>query len=126
MISRALAIWLLLMLVETLHGIFRGLLLLPLVGQIRANQIGVAVGSLLILLIAFLTIKWIGAIRMSELLNVGLIWVLLTLVFEVGLGYAFGGWDRVSMDYDPRRGGLMPLGLLMMFFSPLVTYRIRS
>ncbi|MGB2753085.1 MAG: hypothetical protein WBC19_13595 [Pyrinomonadaceae bacterium] len=126
MITRALAIWFLLMLVETLHGILRGLLLVPLVGPIRANQIGVAVGSLLILLVTLFTIKWIGAIRTSELVKVGLIWVLLTLGFEVGLGYAFGGWDRVLMDYDPRHGGLMPLGLLIMFFSPLIARRLRS
>ncbi|MEQ1920876.1 MAG: hypothetical protein ABL952_00075 [Pyrinomonadaceae bacterium] len=114
------------MLVETLHGILRGLFLVPLTGQIRANQIGVAVGSFLILLIAFFTIKWIGAIRTSELLTVGTIWTLLTLTFEVGLGYAFGGWDRVFMDYDPSQGGLMPLGLLIMFFSPFIASRIRS
>jgi hypothetical protein len=126
MITRALAIWLLLMLVETLHGILRGLLLVPMTGQICSNQIGVAVGSLLILLVAFFTIKWIGAVRTSEVLTVGLIWVILTLGFEVGLGYAFGGWDRVSMDYDPRQGGLMPLGLLIMLCSPLIARRIRS
>ncbi|MBK7392087.1 MAG: hypothetical protein IPI64_02160 [Chloracidobacterium sp.] len=126
MITRALVIWLLLMLAETIHGILRGLLLVPLVGQIRANQIGVAFGSLLILVISILTIKWIKAVRISELLTVGIVWVLLTLAFEVGLGYVFGGWDRVSMDYDPRQGGLMPLGLLIMFFSPFIARRMRS
>ena len=114
------------MLVETTHGILRGLLLVPLTGQIRANQIGVGVGSLLILVISILTIKWIKAVRTRELLTVGLIWVILTLGFEVGLGYAFGGWERVFMDYDPRQGGLMPLGLLIMLCSPLIARRIRS
>ena len=126
MITRALVIWLLLMLVETLHGILRGLLLVPVIGQLLANQIGVAIGSLLILLVTLFTIKWIGAVRISELLIVGMIWVLLTLAFEGGLGYAVGGWDRVLMDYDPRQGGLMPLGLLMMFFSPLIAHRLRT
>ncbi len=114
------------MLVETIHGILRGLLLVPLTGQTHANQIGVGVGSLLILVISILTIKWIKAVRISELLTVGMIWVLLTLAFEVGLGYAVGGRDRVSMDYDLRQGGLMPLGLLIMLFSPLVARRIRN
>ncbi|MFM9904588.1 MAG: hypothetical protein ACKVQJ_08470 [Pyrinomonadaceae bacterium] len=126
MIIRALSIWILLILVETLHGILRGLLLVPLVGPIRANQIGVAVGSLLILVISILTIKWIGATRTSALLTIGIVWVLLTLAFEVGLGYAVGGWDRVSMDYDPRQAGLMPLGLLSMMLSPLIARRIRN
>ncbi len=126
MITRALAIWLLLMLVETLHGILRALFIVPLIGQIRANQIGVAIGSFLILTVTLIAIKWIGPVRTSELLTVGSIWVILTLAFEIGLGYAFGGWDRVLMDYDPRQCGLMPLGLVIMLFSPLIARRIRN
>lgn len=114
------------MLVETIHGILRGLLLVPLTDQIRANQIGVAVGSSLILLVTLFTINWIGAVRTSALLKVGAIWVLLTIAFEVGLGYAFGGWERVYMDYDPRQGGLMPIGLFIMLFSPLIARRVRG
>ncbi len=114
------------MVVETLHGILRSIFLVPLTCQVVANQIGVAIGSLLVLLIAFLTIKWIGETVSSKLVLIGLLWVSLTFVFEVGLGYAFGGWPRVLMDYDPMEGGLMPLGLLVMLFSPLITCRMRA
>ena len=114
------------MLVEIVHGILRGILLVPLTGQIRANQIGVAIGSLLIFLLTVFTIKWITTARTRELLTVGLIWVILTLAFEIGIGYGSGGWERVSIDYDPRQGGLMPIGLLIMLFSPLIARRIRN
>lgn len=45
---RALAVWLIIIFAETLHGILRGLFLVPAVGEIRANQIGMPVGALII------------------------------------------------------------------------------
>ena len=114
------------MLIETVHGVLRGLFLVPFTGQIGANQIGVAVGSLLILLVTVVSLKWIGAVRTRELLFVGLAWTLLTLIFEIGLGYVAGGWERVQMDYDPRQGGLMPIGLFIMLLSPLIAKRLST
>ena len=39
--GRAIAIWIVLILAEILHGIARGILLVPHVGEFRSNQIGV-------------------------------------------------------------------------------------
>lgn len=125
---RAVAVWLLMMLVESLHGIARNLLLAPLLGDAQARRVSVATGALLIFLIALLTIRWIGAHRTPALLAIGAIWVLMTVAFEVLLGrHVLGmGWDRITSDYDPSRGGLMTLGLLCMFLSPLVAARLRK
>ncbi len=57
MIARAGLIWTLLMLVETVHGILRSLYLAPVVGDFRARQIGVGIGSLLILVVILLSIR---------------------------------------------------------------------
>ncbi len=46
---------------EILHGILRAILFVPLVGEFRSNQIGVFTGSAIIVGIAYLTIRWIGA-----------------------------------------------------------------
>ena len=49
LLARAVAVWLVIILAEILHGIARGLLLVPLVGEFRSSQIGVFTGSLIIL-----------------------------------------------------------------------------
>jgi len=59
-----------------------------MVGEFRSNQLGVFTGSAIILVIAYLTIRWIGAKRTNESLTVGLIWLVLTVAFEV----LFGGF----------------------------------
>jgi len=87
-IRRALAVWVVLIAAEILHGIARAVLLVPHVGQFRSNQIGVFTGSLIILVIALLFVRWIGASRTAQLLAVGALWLGLTLAFEFLFGHA--------------------------------------
>jgi hypothetical protein len=67
---RAFAVWLVMMAAETAHGVLRGLLLVPLVGDLPARQVGVLIGSLLILGIAWLFIRWVRAGTTARLLAV--------------------------------------------------------
>lgn len=124
---RAIAVWLLMMAAETVHGILRVVLLAPRVGDLRARQIAIFTGSAIILGIAYLFIGWVGAQSKLKLLAIGFIWMLLTLGFEAVLGiYAFGfGWDRILAEYDPRTGSLMLFGLFVLLFAPLIAFRLR-
>ena len=126
---RALAVWALLMAAETVHGIARTLVLQPIVGDRRARQIAVFSGSLLILAIVTLTIRWLG-VRQSRarLLAIGVLWVVLTATFEIGLGRIVAGysWSRLASDYDLRQGGLLPFGLVVMALSPWLAARLRG
>ncbi len=127
-VLRSLVIWLLIICGEIVHGMIRAVLLVPLVGEFRSNQIGVFTGSAIILVIAYFTIQWIGAKRTSELLAVGFIWLLLTVAFEVLFGRFVMGlpWKRIEADYNVLRGGLMPLGLLVLFFCPMIAEQLRQ
>jgi hypothetical protein len=46
LLRRAFTVWLVIIAVETADGILRALLLVPLVGDLPARQIGVPIGSL--------------------------------------------------------------------------------
>lgn len=126
-IVRALAVWIILILAEILHGILRAVLLVPHVGEFRSNQIGVFTGSLIILAIALLTVRWIGASRQSQLLGVGLMWMALTVSFEILFGRFVVGasWERLASDYNVLQGGLMPFGLAVLVLSPWIAARLR-
>ncbi len=127
-VGRSLTIWLVLIVAEIVHGILRAIVLIPFVGEFRSNQIGVITGSAIILAIAYFTIRWIGAQRFYQLLLVGLIWLLLTVAFEVLFGRFVVGlsWERIASDYNVLNGGLMPLGLLVLFFSPMIASILRG
>ena len=117
---RAFLVWLVIITVETVHGILRGVLLVPIVGDLPARQIGVLIGSLLIFAVAYLFIRWIAVKTKLQFLAVGLLWVLLTVIFEVVLGRLVLGlsWTRITEDYDLSQGGLLGLGLLFMAAAP--------
>ncbi len=119
---RSIEVWLVISVAETIHGVARRALLEPFVGDFAARQIGVVTGSAIIMAIVFLFRHWIGATRVYDCVVVGTTWVVLTLGFELFLGrVVLGlGWDRILSDYDIVRGGLMPLGLLVMFLAPLI------
>jgi hypothetical protein len=126
--ARSIAVWLIIMLAESVHGVLRTLLLAPLIGDFRARQVSVFTGAAIIFAISYATIRWIGARRSAVLLRIGFIWVLLTMTFEVLLGRFVMklDWSRILSDYDLTHGGLMGVGLLAMWVTPLVTAKLRG
>ena len=124
---RACAIWMLIAVAETVHGVGRTLFLTPALGDHRARQLGIFIGSLMILAIAWLCVNWIGATTAPQLLAVGALWLVLMLSFEIGLGRSLGlSWERIVSDYDPMQGGLMLIGMGALLFAPLLAARARG
>lgn len=125
---RAFLVWLLIMFVESIHGALRQIFLAPLVGDFPARRIAFFTGMLLIFLITFLFIRRIGAENAKQLLLVGFLWAILTLVFEFGLGFFVLGYsrERIFEDYDVARGGLMGFGIVFMFFAPYLAMKLRG
>ncbi|MFN0167557.1 MAG: hypothetical protein ACKV22_14090 [Bryobacteraceae bacterium] len=125
---RAFGVWLILMSVEVVHGALREAFLSPRVGGLRARQITVFSGSLLLFAATWLFIRWIGARTRGSLLAVGILWLVLTVLFELGLGYFAFGRSRVELagDFDPARGGLLPIGLVFLTLCPWIAARIRG
>ncbi len=125
---RVLAVWLVIICVESIHGVLRTLYIAPLVGDFQARQISVLLGSLLILTIAYLFVRWIRADTTASLLMVGLVWLTLTLAFELSFGRFIVGltWERIASDYNVPHGGLLPLGLIVLTLSPIIAAKLRG
>ena len=118
---RAVGIWLTLVAVESLHGLTRRLLLEPQLGDLLARQVSVLTGAVLIILVFWFTLRWLGPQPERRWWQVGLLWLTLTLAFEIGMGRAAGmSWDRIASDFDPRRGGFLGLGMLVILVAPRV------
>jgi hypothetical protein len=125
---RALAVWLLIVFAESVHGTLRQLFLAPLVGDFMARRIAFFVAVPLIFLITYFFIRWISAPDTKSLFSVGLMWMILMALFEFGLGLLVMNysWERMFEDYDISRGGLMGLGLLFMIFAPWLAAKLRG
>lgn len=125
--GRAVAVWLLIAALETVHGIVRGLWLVPALGEAAAQRLGFAIGSALVILVAWATSRWLGAATRAAQWQAGLLWLLLMPGFELAVGRARGfGWARIAAEFDPRQGGLMLFGLLLMFLAPRLGVWLRE
>lgn len=119
---RAIVVWIVIILAETVHGIARIQILEPSVGEFRARQMAVFSGAAIIFLVTRSLIRWIGANGPFALVAIGLCWVVLTIAFELLIGrFVFGfSWQRIAAEYDITSGSLMPLGLVFLVFCPLL------
>ena len=127
-VLRPLAVWLILIAAEILHGIARAVVLVPYVGLFRFNQIGVLAGSLMILPIALAFVRWIGASPSSRLLGIGITWGVLALAFEIRFGrfVVRASWEWLASEYNVLEGGLMPFGMAVLVLSPLIAGKVRG
>ena len=126
-LSKAIAVWILIVIAESIHGTIRQLFITPMIGDMLSRQVGVFVGSAIILLISWLSARWLGAKTLKNQLQVGALWVVLIVVFEVSLGTALGYTrERILSDYNLAQGGLMGLGLLFMLLAPALGAKLRK
>ena len=125
---RTTAVWLVIIVAESISGTIRSLWLIPSVGEVCAGQIGFVVGVIIVITTAWLFIRWMRPEKPSALLAIGLLWAALTLAFEVALGRLVlnYSWERMLSDYDIAQGGLMLIGLAVLLFSPLIAATLRG
>jgi hypothetical protein len=126
-LGRGIAVWFVLMGAEFVHGIVRAMWLVPAVGDLHSRQIGVFTGTVINLTIAALFIRWIHPTRTADAIAVGVLWLVLTVMFEIGFGHAVlqASWQRIGSDYDLIHGGLLPIGLALLALAPLIAAKSR-
>lgn len=124
---KAMLVWLLIIVIESVQGVLRNRFLAPVVGDFAARQVGVLVGAAVIVLLAWLMAPWLNLQGRAQSAGVGLLWVGLTVAFELSLGLALGlSWERMASDYDITRGGLLGLGLIVLALAPCTAARLRA
>jgi hypothetical protein len=108
----------------SLNGAVRDLLVAPRIGDTLARAISTLVLCGLVLLVTWRSIRWIAPHSRREALAVGLLWLVLTLTFEVGAGRLSGKPGSVIFsDYDILRGRIWVLVPIVTVFAPLWAMR---
>jgi hypothetical protein len=124
MARRALIVWFLLLLVAVLNGAFREGALVPRFGPNVGHVLSSISLAVAILIVAYLSMPWIGPTTPSRALAVGFGWLGLTVLFEFGFGRARGrAWAELLRDYDVARGRIWVLVLLATLLAPWIVAR---
>jgi hypothetical protein len=124
---KALALWLVfLVLAIALAGV-REAWLVPALGDFRAHQVETLAFCVVIATAALFGVRWMRVTR-AQGVRVGLLWAALTLAFEFGVfGLALGHpWSELLADYNIFEGRLWPLVLLTELGSPSLFAREKN
>jgi hypothetical protein len=128
MIIKAILVWLLIATLETAQGIIRIKFISRKIGEPLARRLGVVTGVIIIFSICWLTMPWLQPSSFNECILIGLIWLVLMVMFDVGLGrfYFHFSWQRISYDFNLRKGGFLGIGMAMLFLMPLLVAKIQN
>ena len=120
MLARSIAIWCVLLVIASINGAVREVLLIPRAGELVGRIISTLLLSSFIAILAWLTILWIAPGTSGEAWFVGVVWVLLTLAFEFVAGhYLFhNSWSSLLADYNILRGRIWILVLITTLLAP--------
>ena len=123
---RALLLWLLFILAESLQGTLRRLVASAPV-ELATRQVSVLLGVALIFAITWFGWRWMRLRSAAAALATGVLWAGLTFGVEVSLGRALGmSLSVMASAYAPRRGGLMAAGLLAMALCPWAVRQLKN
>jgi hypothetical protein len=118
-LKSALGMWLILLVVMFTNGIIRVTVLQPRLGEDTARQVATVVGIVLILALSLVFVRRLDLPTGAELLAIGVLWLVLTVIFEFGMGISSGAsWETMLADYDIRRGRLWPVALVVILLAP--------
>lgn len=125
MILRYVLAWIPMMLIGILNGVLRQTTYGKLMSELRAHQVSTLIGVLLLgLYIWSLTRLW-GLASLQQALLIGVIWFVLTVIFEFGFGHYIVGhsWQHLLRDYNLLAGRVWVFVLIWIAVAPLFFYR---
>jgi hypothetical protein len=124
---RAVEIWFILLTMAVLNGGVREALITPRFGSGVAHVMSTVLLSAVIVFVAWMSIRWIGAASAADAFVVGLTWLMLTVAFEFLAGhYLFRDpWQTLLADYNLARGRIWVVVLLSTLLAPVWALRQR-
>jgi len=126
MIKKSILIWLSIIPLAILNGAFRETFLIPWIGEFYAQIISGIYLCLLIFLISFIFIPKIGKGGEKTYLKIGVLWILLTIVFETILGLVTGmNFSEIFKAYDVTTGNLWFFVVLFTGVVPWLMAKVK-
>ena len=120
--------WLSLLVIAFINGTFRQIVFQNSLGDLRAHQLSTAIGiSLFGIYIYWIIRRWQPE-SLKETMQIGFLWMVLTIVFETGMARLFQNrdWSSVFRDYNILEGRVWILVLLWVAIAPSLFYKIQK
>jgi hypothetical protein len=95
-------------------------------GDLTAHQISTATGIIFFGIIFYLIFRKWKIESVKHAILIGLIWLGLTILFELGFGYYVMGnsWQKLLQDYNLAAGRVWSLFLAWIPIAPYIFYKL--
>lgn len=127
-LAKAAVLWLAILALATANGIAREKILVAALGPFAAQVASGIVLSACIFLVALAAAPWYGRLASAQWLEVGVLWLALTLAFEFGFGrlVLHKTWMELFEAYTFKGGNIWPMVLLVSLLAPWLTAKLRG
>lgn len=127
MFGRAIAVWVVILLIAVVNGGLREVLLIPKLGATAGRALSSVALSAAVLLVTWALISWIAPAGVRAAWQVGALWVAMTLAFEFLIGHYLLGqpWPALFEDYNLAAGRIWILVLITTLVAPALLVRSR-
>jgi hypothetical protein len=119
----AVEVWFVFLVIAFGVGAVREGLLRPRIGEPKAHVIGTLIAVALMNLVIYAFIQRIhGSCSMTDLILIGVLWLVMTVAFEFGFFHFIMGkpWEALLADYNILRGRIWVLVLATVLLGPII------
>ena len=128
MLFKTLAVGLLLAIGEIVNGNIRVRVLHHLCGKKRAKKISFFSGTTIIYAIAWFTLPWLSPANYLDCYKIGFSWLMIMLGIDIYFGrYVIKfKWNKIVGDFNPLKGNLLGVGMLLLFLSLSIVFWVQQ
>jgi hypothetical protein len=120
--------WFPMVLIAIANGVLRQSWYGQYLGELRAHQISTLTAATLLGAYMWVVIRRWRPDSVTMALGIGLMWLAMTVCFELLFGHFVAGhsWERLLHDYDLSAGRLWLLLLAWVAAAPYLFFRLRA
>jgi hypothetical protein len=127
MLIKSILIWLSIVPLAILNGELRERVIGPIIGEKYANPISGIILCILIFIISFLFIPRLGIGTNKTYIKIGILWVLLTIIFETVFSLFLGNKiNEILNAYNITTGNLWLIVVIFIGFIPFLIAKIKN
>lgn len=109
------------------NAALRELVLIPQLGKAQGLALSGVFLAALVVVVAWVSLPWLGMQRMAGLLAIGFGWLVLTIAFDFAMGRLQGKPVQQLLDaYTFKDGNLWLLVLLVTLVAPYLAAKLRG
>jgi hypothetical protein len=123
---KSLFIWFSILVLGVLNGGLRNYIITPLIGEKFSRPLSGITLSCLIFIVSLIFIPLLGKGIKITYIQMGILWVLLTIIFETIIGLILGSTFREIVNaYNVTTGDLWLLVVLFIGFVPFIVAKMK-